>query len=75
MMGFLFFFFRLMTVFSGKKQTKKILHRIHTLIKDIKRNPFEGIGKPEPSAISPVDRLFAIFYRWIDSRILGTMWN
>ncbi|HIJ57814.1 MAG TPA: Txe/YoeB family addiction module toxin [Deltaproteobacteria bacterium] len=27
---------------------KKILGRINTLIKDIKRNPFEGIGKPEP---------------------------
>ena len=27
---------------------RKILHRINTLIKEIKRNPFEGIGKPEP---------------------------
>ena len=27
---------------------KKILKRINTLIKDIKREPFEGIGKPEP---------------------------
>ena len=27
---------------------KKILSRINTLIKDIKRCPFEGIGKPEP---------------------------
>jgi toxin YoeB len=26
---------------------KKILRRINTLIKEIKRNPFEGIGKPE----------------------------
>jgi len=24
------------------------LERIHALIKDIKRNPFTGIGKPEP---------------------------
>lgn len=26
----------------------KILQRINTLIKDIKRSPFQGIGKPEP---------------------------
>jgi toxin YoeB len=26
----------------------KILSRINTLIKDIKRSPFKGIGKPEP---------------------------
>jgi toxin YoeB len=27
---------------------KKITRRIHEVIKDITRNPFEGIGKPEP---------------------------
>ncbi|GAU75634.1 Txe/YoeB family addiction module toxin [Fusibacter sp. 3D3] len=27
---------------------KKTLTRINTLIKDIERNPFKGIGKPEP---------------------------
>lgn len=27
---------------------KKTLKRINQLIKDIRRNPFEGIGKPEP---------------------------
>lgn len=27
---------------------KKLLQRINALIKDIKRSPFEGIGKPEP---------------------------
>ena len=31
-----------------QKTDKKILKRINTLIKDIKRDPFEGIGKPEP---------------------------
>jgi len=31
-----------------QKTDKKMLHRINTLIKDIKREPFEGIGKPEP---------------------------
>ncbi len=27
---------------------KKILKRINTLIKDIQRTPYRGIGKPEP---------------------------
>ena len=27
---------------------KKTLKRINNLIKDIKRTPFEGLGKPEP---------------------------
>lgn len=27
---------------------KRVVKRINELIKDIKRNPFEGIGKPEP---------------------------
>ena len=30
-----------------QKTDKKILKRINMLIKDIQRNPFEGIGKPE----------------------------
>lgn len=31
-----------------QSQDKKTLKRINALIKDILRNPFEGIGKPEP---------------------------
>ncbi|QSE95913.1 Txe/YoeB family addiction module toxin [Fulvivirga lutea] len=31
-----------------QKTDKKILKRINNLIKDIARNPFDGIGKPEP---------------------------
>lgn len=27
---------------------KKMINRINSLIKDIQRSPFEGIGKPEP---------------------------
>ena len=47
----------MMLIFSSKawdnylywqKTDKAILKRINTLIKDIQRNPFEGIGKPEP---------------------------
>lgn len=30
-----------------QQQDKKTLKRINTLIKDCKRTPFEGIGKPE----------------------------
>lgn len=29
-------------------QDRKTLKRINLLIKDIRRDPFEGIGKPEP---------------------------
>ncbi len=29
-------------------QNKKTLKRINKLINDVKRSPFEGIGKPEP---------------------------
>jgi toxin YoeB len=31
-----------------QKTDKKILNRINTLIKAIQREPFEGLGKPEP---------------------------
>jgi len=31
-----------------QRTDKKILGRIHELLKDISRNPYQGIGKPEP---------------------------
>jgi toxin YoeB len=31
-----------------QENDKKVLHRINELIKDCIRNPFKGIGKPEP---------------------------
>ncbi|WP_020613668.1 Txe/YoeB family addiction module toxin [Sediminispirochaeta bajacaliforniensis] len=31
-----------------QKNDKKLLRRINELIKDIQRNPFEGMGKTEP---------------------------
>lgn len=37
-----------MIIYIGKVRIKKILKRINQIIKDIKRNPFDGIGKPEP---------------------------
>ena len=33
---------------SWQGEDKKTLKRINALIKDIQRNPFDGIGKPEP---------------------------
>lgn len=37
-----------------QRQDRKILERIHHLIREIQREPFSGIGKPEPlrSALS-----------------------
>ncbi len=37
-----------MNIYIGKTQDKKTLKRINTLLKDIDREPFSGIGKPEP---------------------------
>lgn len=31
-----------------QKQDKKILHRILLILQDISKNPYEGIGRPEP---------------------------
>ncbi len=31
-----------------QKTDKKTVKRINTLIKEIKRSPYEGLGKPEP---------------------------
>jgi toxin YoeB len=36
-----------------QKTDKKIPLRINTLINETKRNPFEGIGKPEPLKHAP----------------------
>lgn len=59
------------------KTDKKILKRINVLIKDIIRNPFEGIGKPEPLKFDltglwsrRIDREHRIVYRAIDDNIL-----
>ena len=31
-----------------QKNDKKTLKRLNNIIKDIRRNPYEGLGKPEP---------------------------
>lgn len=33
---------------SWLNEDKKMLKKINLLIKDIQRNPYEGLGKPEP---------------------------
>jgi len=35
-------------IFWHKTHNKNVVNRIHTLLGDIERHPFEGIGKPEP---------------------------
>jgi toxin YoeB len=45
-----------------QKRDKKMLNRINTLVKDIQRSPFEGIGKPEPLKHA----LSGYWYRRID---------
>ena len=47
-----------------QKENKSILKKINQLIKDIERNPFDGIGKPEP--------LKANLSGWWSRRIDGT---
>ena len=58
-------------------QDKKTLRRINALIKDIQRNPFEGIGKPEPLKGSyqgwwsrRIDEANRIVYKVEDSQIV-----
>ena len=47
-----------------QSQDKKILRRINNLIKDIRRNPFEGIGKVEPLK----ENLTGLWSRRIDEK-------
>ena len=47
---------------SWQKIDKKVFARINKLIKEIKRTPFEGIGKPEPLK----DNLSDLWSRRID---------
>lgn len=37
-----------MIIFIGSLRIKKTLKRVNQLIKDAERDPFSGIGKPEP---------------------------
>ena len=46
-----------------QKENKKVLQSINDLIKDIKRDPFKGLGKPEP--------LKYVIAGWWSRRITG----
>ncbi|NHB92247.1 Txe/YoeB family addiction module toxin [Photorhabdus cinerea] len=56
---------------------KKILKRINTLIKDIKRQPFDGLGDPEPLKHNwsgywsrRIDREHRLVYKVTDEAII-----
>lgn len=56
---------------------RKILKRINTLIKDIERQPFDGIGDPEPLKHNwsgywsrRIDREHRLVYKVTDSSII-----
>ena len=56
---------------------RKILKRINTLIKDIERQPFDGIGDPEPLKHNwsgywsrRIDREHRLVYKVTDSTIV-----
>ena len=59
-----------------QKENKKILKKLNQLIRDIERNPFEGIGKPEPLKANlsgwwsrRIDGTHRIVYRIIDNNL------
>ncbi len=56
---------------------RKVIKRINTLVKDIRRNPFEGIGDPEPLKHSwarywsrRIDREHRLVYKATDDSII-----
>ena len=61
---------------TGRLRIKKILKRINQLIKDIDRNGYEGIGKPEPLKYElqgywsrRIDDEHRLVYRIVDNKI------
>jgi toxin YoeB len=60
-----------------QKNDRKMLIRINELLKDIARNPFSGIGKPEPLKFKyqgfwsrRIDNEHRLIYRFKDDEIL-----
>ncbi|KRL89957.1 hypothetical protein FC46_GL000454 [Lactobacillus kalixensis DSM 16043] len=53
-----------MIIFIGKNKVIRKKKKINKLIKDMKRHPFEGIGKPERL----LDNLSGLWSRKIDSK-------
>ena len=59
-----------------QKNDKQKLKRINELLKDISRNPYEGIGKPEPLKCNyagfwsrRIDEEHRLIYRVVDEEI------
>lgn len=59
-----------------QKNDRQKLKRINELLKDILRNPYEGIGKPEPLKFNyagfgsrRIDEEYRLIYRIIDHEI------
>ena len=59
-----------------QKNDKQKLKRINELIKDISRNPYEGIGKPEPLRFNysgfwsrRINEELRLIYRVVDDEI------
>ena len=62
---------------NWKKEDAKIITRIKELIKDIKKNPFKGLGKPEPLKYGlqgywsrRIDKVNRLVYQVIDNKII-----
>lgn len=60
-----------------QKTDKKVLKRVNLLVKDIKRQPFEGLGDPEPLKHNwtgywsrRIDREHRLVYRVSDESII-----
>ena len=61
---------------SWQKEDVNILRKINSLIKEIQRTPFEGIGKPEPLNFDfsgfwsrRIDNTHRLIYRLIDQEL------
>ena len=62
---------------SWQKEDKKMLKRINQLIKEIQRDPFHGIGNPEPLKFDlagfwsrRIDREHRLVYQIFDNELL-----
>jgi toxin YoeB len=62
---------------SWQNEDKKMLKKINELIKDIMRNPYTGIGKPEPLKFDlsgywsrRIDREHRLVYQVINKELL-----
>jgi len=60
-----------------QKNDKKVIKRINLLVKDIKRQPFEGLGDPEPLKHNwsgywsrRIDREHRLVYKVTDESII-----